>query len=79
MTMETARRPSSRSNQPNVKAAQMPDQSTISTANARLIFYLKRIITDLGVALADRSRSVLQPERDLYSPKLFQELGLFVV
>ena len=79
MTMEAARRPSSRSNQPNVKAAQTPDQSTISTANARLIFYLKRIITDLGVALADRSRSALRPERDLYSPKLFQDLDLFLV
>ena len=89
MTMEAARRPSSRSNQPNVKAAQTPDQSTISTANARLIFYLKSrdIITDLGVALdnndiiisADRSRSALQPERVLYSPKLFQDLDLFLV
>ena len=80
MTMEAARRPSSWSNQPNVKAAQTPpDQSTISTANARLIFYLKRIITDLGVALADRSRSALRPERVLYSPKLFQDLDLFLV
>ncbi len=79
MTMEAARRPSSRSNHPNVKAAQTSDQSTISIANPRLILYLKRVITDLGVALADRSRSALRPERVLYSPKLFQDLDLFLV
>ena len=58
MTMEAARRPSSWSNQSNVKAAQTPDQSTISTANARLIFYLKRTITDRKPRSAGRQESL---------------------